>query len=126
MKHVKQQLNSKRFRTFLVLSVLGGLAALFFTFAVPSESKNAQLGAYSLGRWALGLVTAAILAVLMLILIREIRSGGAVSGKLVRWLCVGDRAYFVFLASLAGLFFSLWGFKFSWLFIPKNLRPQLV
>ena len=126
MKHGKQQLSSKHFRIFLVLSVLGGLAALFFTFAEPSELKNAQLGAYSLGRWALGLVTAAILAVLMLILIREIRSGGAVSGKLVRWLCVGDRAFFVFLASLAGLFFSLWGFKFSWLFIPKNLRPQLV
>ena len=126
LEHGKQQLNSKQFRIFLVLSVLGGLAALFFTFAEPSESKNAQLGAYSLSRWALGLVTAVLLAALVLLLIREIRSGGKISDVIDHWLSVGDRAYFVFLASLAGLFFSLWGFKFSWLFVPKNLRPQLV
>ena len=120
------QLSSKSFRLFSVLSALGGLTALFFTFAVPSESKNAQLGPYSLSRWALGLFTAVCAAVFILLLIWEKRSGGMVSKKLNRWLCSGDRAYFVFLLSLAGLFFSLWGFKFSWLFVPKNLRPQLL
>ena len=44
------QLSSKSFRLFSVLSALGGLTALFFTFAVPSESKNAQLGIGSVHR----------------------------------------------------------------------------
>lgn len=119
-------LTHKRFQIFCALSVFGGLAALFFTFAVPSEAKNAQLGAYSLSRWILGLATAVLLLFFVLLLIRDIRSEGAVSGQVHHFLCQGDRAYFAFLASLFGLFLSLWLFKFSWLFVPKNLRPQLL
>ena len=37
-----------------------GLTALFFTFATPSESKNAALAGFSLSRWLLGLLTALI------------------------------------------------------------------
>ena len=119
-------LTSKRFRLFCALSVLTGLAALFYTFSNPSEAKNAQLGAYSLSRWALGLFTGVCIAAFVLILVREIQSNGAVSEKISSRLRGGDRAYFVFLAAIFGLFVSLWSFKFSWLFIPKNLRPQLL
>ena len=121
-----KHLNSKAFRIFLVLSVLSGLAALFFTFAVPSESKNAQLGGYSLSRWLLGALTAVCLAGFILLAVKDIRSGGAVRKKMEAFLAVNDRSYFAFWGSLLGLFFSLWAFKFSWLFVPKNLRPQLL
>ena len=120
------KLFSKLFRIFCVLSVLGGLAALFFTFAVPSESKNVHFGSYSPARWLLGSVTAALTAFFIFLLIRERQDKGAVSGKLDDYLSRGDRAYFAFLTSLLGLFISLWMFKFSWLFIPKNLRPQIL
>ena len=120
------KLSKKGFQTFCSLSVLAGLAALFFTFAYPSESKNAQLGIYSYSRWALGLATAVLTALFAGLLIRDEKTGGSVRQRVNEYLCEGDRAYFVFLGFLAGLFFSLWGFKFSWLFVPKNLRPQLL
>ena len=119
-------MSSKRFLCFCALSIIAGLAALFFTYANPSESKNALFAGYSLSRWLLGFLTGALIILFILLLTREIRSGGSVSEALDRWLCKGDRAYFVFLAFLTGLFFSLWFFKFSWLFPIQNLRPQLL
>ena len=124
----KQQghISPTRFQIFCALSVLCGLTALFFTFSEPSEAKNAALAGYSLSRWLLGLLTAAILACFILLLIRERQDGAAVTKALNNFLCQGDRAYFVFLAFLFGVFISLWAFRFSWLFIPKNLRPLLL
>ncbi len=121
-----EALRSVHFRIFSALSVLGGLAALFFTFAEKSELKNAGFGGYSPERWALGAVTAVLLAAAVMVLIREIRSGGKVSGAVDRFLCTGDRAYFAFWVGLLLLYFSLWAFKFSWLFVPRNLRPQIL
>ncbi len=120
------KLRSSHFRIFTALSAFGGLTALFFTFAEKSESKNAWLGGYSAGRWGLGLFTALLTLGFASLLLREIRTGGKISERLNRFLCTGDRAYFVFWASLTLLYFSLWAFKFSWLFIPKNLRPQIL
>ena len=111
---------------FCCLSVLAGLTALFFTFANPSEAKNAQFGGYSYSRWALGFGTVVLTAVFAALLIRDKKTGGAVCDRVNGFLSRGDRAFFVFQGFLAGLFFSLWGFKFSWLFVPKNLRPQLL
>ena len=115
-----------RFRTFSALSILFGLAALFFTFSEKSESESAWLGGFSAARWALGSATAILLAGCVLILIREIRSGGAVSDKVSSFIRRGDRVWFTFPALLLAFLTSLWAFKFSWLFIPKNLRPQIL
>ncbi|MBQ6517667.1 MAG: hypothetical protein IJI14_03050 [Anaerolineaceae bacterium] len=114
------------FQTFCALSALGGLTALFFTFAEQSEAKSALFAGYSLSRWLLGLFTALLSACLILLLVRDSQSGGSVSKKVNAFLCRGDRAFFAFLSSLLGLFFSLWAFRFSWLFVPKNLRPLLL
>ena len=119
-------LRSSSFRIFTALSAFGGLAALFFTFAEKSENKNAWLGGYSAGRWGLGLFTALLTLGFAGILLREIKTRGSISGWLDRFLSAGDRAYFAFWGSLALLYVSLWSFKFSWLFIPKNLRPQIL
>ena len=113
-------------RIFTALSVLSGLAALFFTFAEKSEARNARFGGYSLSRWGLGLVTAVPVLFFLLILIRELRTDGAVTKRLNSFLSRGDRAWFGFLGCLFCLYLSLWAFKFSWLFIPKNLRPQIL
>lgn len=110
----------------MALSVLGGLAALFFTFAEKSEVKNAGFLGYSPVRWVLGAATAVLLAVCIGTLIKELRSGGKISRKLDDFLSIGDRAWFAFWAFLLLLYFSLWAFKFSWLFIPGNLRPQIL
>lgn len=126
VKKQQEHISSKQFQTFCALSVLCGLTALFFTFAQPSEAKNAALAGYSLSRWLLGLLTALIPACFLLLLIREKRDGGTVSGALNDFLCQNDRAYFAFLAALFGTFVSLWAFRFSWLFVPKNLRPLLL
>ena len=126
VKKQQEHISSTQFQTFCALSVLCGLTALFFTFATPSESKNAALAGFSLSRWLLGLLTALIPACFILLLIRERQGGGTVSGALNDFLCRGDRAYFAFLASLFGAFISLWAFRFSWLFVPKNLRPLLL
>lgn len=126
VKKQREHISSIQFQTFCTLSVLCGLTALFFTFTNPSEAKNAALAGYSLSRWLLGLLTALIPAGFILLLIRERRDGGAVSEALNDFLCQGDRAYFAFLASLFGAFIGLWAFRFSWLFIPKNLRPLLL
>ncbi len=114
------------FRIFSALSVSCGLAALVFTFTVPSEGKNSFVGGFSILRWFLGLGTALLLAGAVLILTREIRSGGKVTARIAGCLDTGERAYFAFTGMLAGFFCSLWAFKFSWLFIPKNLRPQIL
>ncbi|MBQ4514589.1 MAG: hypothetical protein II969_16470 [Anaerolineaceae bacterium] len=119
-------LKSVQVQLFLVLSILAGMAALFFTFATPSDAQNARLGAYSFSRWLLGLATAALILCLALILIWERRTNGELTARLNGYLHPGDRAYIVFLAFCFGLFASLWAFKFSWLFIPKNLRPQIL
>ena len=115
----------KQFRFLLVLSALGGLTALFFTFAERSETKNALYAGYSLSRWLLGLFTALLTACLIILLIRE-KQSGSISEKVNSFLCRGDRAFFAFLSSLLGLFLSLWAYRFTWLFVPKNLRPQLL
>ncbi|MBQ6503580.1 MAG: hypothetical protein IJI57_06675 [Flexilinea sp.] len=117
---------SNKFQIFCILSVLSGLTALFFTFSEPSEAKNAVFAGYSLSRWLLGIGTAALTAFFLCLLIRERQSKGSVSDDIYRYLKQGDRAYFAFLASLFGLFLSLWSFRFSWLFVPRNLRPQLL
>ena len=119
-------LTRRKFRIFTVLSVLCGLTALFFTFSVRSEEKNAVFLGFSASRWILGIMTFLGVCAFLLILIRDLRSNGMVCDRVNRFLCRGDRAWFVFWA-LVGLFlFSLWAFKFSWLFIPKNLRPQIL
>lgn len=110
------------FQFFCILSVLSGLTALFYTFSEPSEVKNAVFAGFSLSRWLLGLGTAVLTAFFLCLLIRERQSGDTVS----EYLKQGDRAYFAFLASLFGLFLSLWSYRFSWLFVPANLRPQLL
>ena len=115
-----------RFRIFAALSALSGLAALFFTFAEKSESKSAWLAGYSAMRWLLGLLTTGLLAVCVLILIRDLRSGGAAGQRIHAFLVTGDRAWFTFWGMLLLLYGSLWAFKFSWLFIPANLRPQIL
>ena len=117
---------SDKFQIFCILSALGGLTALFFTFSDPSEAKNAVFAGYSLSRWVLGISTAALTALFFFLLIRERQSKGAVSDILYQYLDQGDRSYFAFLASLLGLFLCLWSFRFSWLFVPRNLRPQLL
>ncbi len=114
------------FQFFCILSVLSGLTALFFTFSEPSEVKNAVFAGFSLSRWLLGLGTAALTAFFLCLLIRDRQSKGSVSDDIYRYLKQGDRAYFALLGSLFGLFASLWLFRFSWLFVPKNLRPQLL
>ncbi len=126
MEQRSDALHPLHFRIFTALSVLGGLAALFFTFAEKSEHGSAGLGGYSAARWVLGAVTAVLLAGCVLILVRELRSGGMLSAAAGRFLCTGDRAWFVFILFLFLLYFSLWAFKFSWLFIPRNLRPQIL
>ncbi len=75
------------FRIFAALSVFGGLAALFFTFSEKSEAKNARLGGYSLSRWGLGLGTIVLTLVFLLILLRELRTDGALTKKLSSCLC---------------------------------------
>ena len=114
------------FRIFTALSILGGSAALIFNFAERSEAKNARFAGYSLSRWGLGLLTALLLAGFICLLIREIRSGGKISARLSRFLNQGSRARYAFLGCIFLFFVSLWAFKFSWLFVPKNLRPQIL
>ncbi len=113
-------------RLFAALSVFSGLAALFFTFAEKSEAKNARLGGYSISRWGLGLATAVLILLFLRFLLRDLRSDGAFAKRLGSFLSRGDRAWFAFLGALFCLYLSLWAFKFSWLFIPKNMRPQIL
>ena len=122
----KSGLRPIHIRIFAALSVLSGLAALFFTFAEKSEAGSARFGGYSLFRWGLGLATAVLILFFLLILIRELRTDGAITERLNGFFSRGDRAWFGFLACLLCLYFSVWAFKFSWLFIPKNLRPQIL
>ena len=93
------------FRLFTALSVLSGLTALFFTFSGKSELKNAGFLGYSPARWVLGAVTMALLAGCLLVLIRELRSGGKLSAEVDRFLSGGDRAYFTFWVFLLLLYF---------------------
>lgn len=126
MEQKTDRLTSVQVQAFLVLSILAGITALIFTFVNPSGAANAKIGAYSVSRWLLGLGTAVLAAGFAGIFVSERRTNGAVTKRINKFLCNGDRAYFVFLASVFGLFLSLWAFKFSWLFIPKNLRPQIL
>ena len=114
------------FRIFTALSVLSGLAALCFTFVHPSEQKNAWMGGYSASRWLLGIFTLLILLFFTVLLIRDVRSNGKLSEKVGDLLDRKDNAWFCFWGTVLILYFSLWAFKFSWLFIPKNLRPQIL
>ncbi len=126
MEHQPDAISPLRFRIFSALSVLSGLAALIFTFAEKSEIGNAGFGGYSATRWTLGVMTAVLLAGCITILILELRSGGKLSSDVNSLLTKGDRAYFIFWVFLLLLYISLWAFKFSWLFIPRNLRPQIL
>ena len=126
MEQKTDRLTSVQVQAFLVLSILAGLTALFFTFANPSGAGSAKIGAYSVSRWLLGFGTAALTAGFAGMLVSDKRTNGAVTSRINNFLCSGDRAYFVFLALIFGLFLSLWAFKFSWLFIPRNLRPQIL
>ena len=126
MEQQSETLHPVHFRIFSALSVLGGLAALFFTFAERSELKNAGFLGYSPARWVLGAGTAVLLACCIAVMVHELRSGGKVSRDADRFLCTGDRAFFAFWGCLLLLYFSLWAFKFSWLFVPRNLRPQIL
>ncbi len=114
------------FRIFTALSILGGSAALIFNFAERSEARNARFAGYSLSRWGLGLLTALLLGGFICLFIREVRSGGKISARLDRFLSQGSRARYAFLGCLFLFCVSLWAFKFSWLFVPKNLRPQIL
>ncbi|MBR6090913.1 MAG: hypothetical protein IKP86_13330, partial [Anaerolineaceae bacterium] len=82
MEQKKGHLTPVTFRIFNVLSVLSGLTALFFTFAEPSEAKNARFGGYSLQRWLLGAVTLLLLAFFIRLLSRERKTGGKISRRL--------------------------------------------
>ncbi len=115
-------MSRKAFRVYLALSTLAGSAAVFCNFLTPSEPRNAWLLGYSAARWALGLLTLALTALFATALARPEK----LRERLNAWLDQGDHAYFAFVGLLFLTFVFLWCFQFSWLFIPKNLRPLLL
>ncbi len=115
-------MSRKAFRVYLALSTLAGSAAVFCNFLTPSEPRNAWLLGYSAARWALGLLTLALTALFATALARPEK----LRERLNAWLDQGDHAYFAFGGLLFLTFVFLWCFQFSWLFIPKNLRPLLL
>ena len=115
-------MSRKAFRVYLALSTLAGSAAVFCNFITPSEPRNAWLLGYSAARWALGLLTLALTALFAAALARPEK----LRERLNAWLDQGDHAYFAFVGLLFLTFVFLWCFQFSWLFIPKNMRPLLL
>ncbi len=115
-------MSRKAFRVYLALSTLAGSAAVFCNFLTPSEPRNAWLLGYSAARWALGLLTLALTALFATALARPEK----LRERLNAWLDQADHAYFAFVGLLFLTFVFLWCFQFSWLFIPKNLRPLLL
>ena len=115
-------MSRKAFRVYLALSTLAGSAAVFCNFITPSEPRNAWLLGYSAARWALGLLTLALTALFATALARPEK----LRERLNAWLDRGDHAYFAFVGLLFLTFVFLWCFQFSWLFIPKNMRPLLL
>ncbi len=115
-------MSRKAFRVYLALSTLAGSAAVFCNFITPSEPRNAWLLGYSAARWALGILTLALTVLFAAALARPEK----LRERLNAWLDQGDHAYFAFVGLLFLTFVFLWCFQFSWLFIPKNMRPLLL
>lgn len=122
MSEQKAHLSRESFRVWLALSTLAGSAAVFCNFLTPSEARIAWLLGYSKARWALGVLTLLIVVPFAAALARP----ETLRKRLNAWLNKGDRAYFAFMGLLFLTFVSLWCFQFSWLFIPKNLRPLIL
>ena len=110
---------------FTGLSALMGIAAFFATFAVPSEERNAFWMGYSKQRLLLGAVIALGILFFALLWLRE-RKNGSLQRSFDGFARTGDRVYFIFIGLQCLLFAALWLFQFSWLFVPKNLRPALL
>lgn len=129
MKDAAGQLSRKSIQKVMIISAIEGLVALFFTFLHPSENESAVFAGYSAQRFILGGITLVGVALFLLIgtLFSENhpRSEQRVQ-SLNDFLRQNDRIFFS-LVILSGLtLFAIWCFVFSWLFIPANLRPQII
>ncbi len=122
MSEQKAQLSAKAFRAWLALSTLAGSAAVFCNFLTPSEARVSWLLGYSKARWVLGVLTLLPAMFFAAALARP----ETLRKRLNAWLNQDDHAYFAFMGLLFLTFVCLWCFQFSWLFIPKNLRPQIL
>lgn len=116
-------------QTLLLASAIEGIIAVGFTFLKPSEAESALFFGYSAARIILGALTfsgAGLAAAGFVQLKRNSKPASPLIQKLNNFLQQGDHVFFALLCCIGGIFFSAWSFFFSWLFIPSNLRPQLL
>lgn len=113
----------------MFLSAIEGLIALFFTFSYPSEEKVSLFFGFSGQRIALGIITLSI-SLLFLLFGWLFSSRNSQSEKRItkinEWILFGDRIYFCAVFLVLSVCFAIWCFVFSWLFIPANLRAQIL
>ena len=129
MNQPAERLTAKTLQRFLWLLAVEGLAVFFLTFAKPSEADSAVIAGFSLQRILLGGVT--LLGCLIIILATRYFSAQNPTldqrmQQLNAWLAAGDRLFFTIVSFLLLTLFAGWCLLFSWLFIPANLRPQII
>ncbi len=116
-------------RILLLLTIAEGLCAVLLTFLNPSEPKTTLYFGYSAARLILGGITLALVCVLIagcVYLYRNPSRRQKFAEKLDHFFRQGDRLFFSLLFFAAGVLLSAWCLVFSWLFIPANLRPQIL
>lgn len=115
-----KHLSRSAFRFCTLLCALEGICALVWTFWRPSDADSAVLAGYSAARLAIGALIVLLISILAILFYKDPEN------RLSVWLKSGDRLFFIFLSALFLCFAALWGFQFSWLFIPGSLRPLLL
>lgn len=112
----------------VLLTAVEGIAVLIFTFWKPSEPGSAKLLGYSFERLVLGAITLAGIFALLCAFqyLRKTSDTDSFEKKIRHFIQTKDRLFFVLVACIGGIILSIWSFVFSWLFIPANLRPQIV
>jgi hypothetical protein len=126
--HQSDMISSAYLQRLTLLTAVEGLVVLMITFMKPSEPDAAKLLGFSYERLILGAIT---LVVVLLFLsahqsLRKKPDTDPFIKGYQRFLHTGDHVFFVLIACIAGVLLSIWSFVFSWLFIPANLRPQIL
>ena len=127
-KKQSDMISSAYLQPLTLLTAVEGIVVLMMTFMKPSEPDAAKLLGFSYERLILGAIT--LLAVLLLFFAYQFLAKKTDTHSFVKkyqfFLHTGDHIFFVLIACIAGVLLSIWLFVFSWLFIPANLRPQIL
>lgn len=120
---INEKLSIKDVKVFLGTSIIEGILVFFYNFRNQSDPESAVFIGYSQLRIILGILTLC-LVVILFFLYKKVEQDRI--NLLNKVILERDHLWYFLIGTSFISFLMIWGFVFTWLFIPNALRPHFI